>query len=164
MKGFYSIFLLTFTLPKSSPWNKGSQPDALIGSSPSSIPFLLKALHEASHEVSRQAFWTFSGVIGAPSLQEANCLSSVPLYVHTASPNCAECLQNKDDTNCWMWRLWFYSRNEALTATVMLQKIKNTRFTNISGCQVLMLCGNSCLCTSVWKVFTRVSQIVLQCS
>lgn len=44
----------------------------------------------------------------------------------TASPNCAECLRNKDDTNCWMWRLWFYSRKEAATAMMTLQRMENT--------------------------------------
>lgn len=49
------------------------------------------------------------------------------LFQFGTSTSCSQRIQtvqnvskNKDDTNCWMWRLWFYSRNKALTAVTML--------------------------------------------
>lgn len=94
------IFLLTLKLPKSCPLNKGYQHDAPLGLFVfKEHPELLKSfLHPIPFERSSRgpSEGLQAGFTGSP-LQEARCSGLVPL-LHTSSPNCVECLQNKDDT------------------------------------------------------------------
>lgn len=168
------VFLLTFKLPKPSPLNQGYQHDAqsvCLQRTPQSVKVLppshscrKRLASAASRKASRQAFCPVAGLRGGTLASGGSWFSLVPAYVHTASPNCAECLQNKDDTNCWMWRVWFYSRNEAVAAVMMLQKMEITRFTNVSGCRVFTMRGNSRLCSRVQNVDHTSISIVLQSS
>lgn len=167
------VFLLTFKLPKPSPLNQGYQHDAqsvCLQRTPRSVK-VLPPSHSCRERLARplgrppgRLSARSLGYAAEPWLQEAPGSVWLPPYVHTASPNCAECLQNKDDTNCWMWRVWFYSRNEAVAAVMMLQKMKITRFINVSGCRVFRMRGNSRLCSRVQNVAHTSISIVLHSS